>query len=185
MEISLERYFGTPQLLQLVGRTPSLEAPDNARLTLSTSAVRVTLLSPTGILFVKISDERPLRISDRQVLALAQVCTLALPLLSKVETLAFYEPGKSPSPLQWEDDIEITRWLELLRPFTAVKKLYLSEGCGLHIAPALQELVEGRMTEVLPTLENLFLSGLLPWGPVHEGIEQFVAARRLTVSRWD
>ncbi|KAF8481633.1 hypothetical protein DFH94DRAFT_402866 [Russula ochroleuca] len=161
MEITLEEYFGIRQLLQLVGRTPSLEAPDNARLIFSSSAVQVTLLSPTGKLFVNISDERrPLRISDRQVLALAQ----------------------------WED-IEITRWLELLRLFTAVKKLYLSEGCELHIAPALQELVEGRMTKVLPTLENLFLSGLLPWGPVHEGTEQFVAARQFTspvvVSRWD
>jgi hypothetical protein len=59
-----------------------------------------------------------------------------------------------------------------------------------RVAPALQELVGGRATEVLPTLENIFLEGFWPSGPVYEGIEKFVAARRLTshpvaVSRWD
>jgi hypothetical protein len=27
----------------------------------------------------------------------------------------------------WQDDVEITQWLELLRSFTAVNNLYLSE----------------------------------------------------------
>ena len=54
----------------------------------------------------------------------------------------------------------------------------------------LKELVEGRMTEVLPALENIFLEELEPSGPVREGIEQFVATRQVlshpvTVSRWD
>ena len=185
LEISVIMHFGTPQLLQLVDRTPSLAAPDNARFAFSPSNLRVTLLSQTGIFSVNIRNGYPFTITDRRVLALARVCTLVLPLLSTVENLVFYAPGYSSSQLQWEDHIEITRWLEILRPFTAVKSLYLSEGCGLHIAPALQELVEGTMIDVLPTLENLFLSGLSPSRPVHEGIEQFVAARQLTVSRWD
>ena len=54
-------------------------------------------------------------------------------------------------------------------------------------AAALQKLVG---TEVLPTLENIFLEGFQPTGTVHEGIEKFVAARRLidrpvAVSHWD
>ena len=69
----------------------------------------------------------PLRMTNI-VLALARVCTLALLLLSTVEDLAFYEPGDSPPQLRWENDIEVTQWLELLRPFIAVKNLYLSEG---------------------------------------------------------
>ena len=44
-----------------------------------------------------------------------------------------------------------------LRSFVAVKNLYLLEEFVPRIAPALQELVGGRMTEVLPTLENIFL----------------------------
>jgi hypothetical protein len=59
-----------------------------------------------------------------------------------------------------------------------------------RIAPALQELVGGRTTEVLPFLENIFLEGFQPSGPLHEGIEKFVATRRFTshpvaISRWD
>jgi hypothetical protein len=71
-----------------------------------------------------------------------------------------------------------------------VKNLYLCERIMPRIAPALQELVGARTTEVLATLENIFLKGLQPSGPLQEGIEKFVAARQLTshpvaVSRWD
>jgi hypothetical protein len=64
--------------------------------------------------------------------------------------------------------------------FTAVKSLYLSERCEPRVARALQELVEGRMMEVLPNLESLFLWGLRPSRPVHKGIVHFVTARQLT-----
>jgi hypothetical protein len=88
------------------------------------------------------------------------------------------------------DDVENTLWLDLLRSFVAVKNLYLSEEFVPRIAPALQELVGGRTTDILPTLENIFLEGLQTPGPQQEGIEKFVAARQLanrplTVSRWD
>jgi hypothetical protein len=90
-----------------------------------------------------------------------------------------------------EDNIEDILWLELLLPFTAVRDLYLSEAFAERVVPTLQELV-GRMTttEVLPTLQNIFLEGFPPSGPVQEGIRQFVASRQVTnhhiaVSRWD
>ncbi len=91
---------------------------------------------------------------------------------------------------RWQDDVENTLWLEVLHPFAAVKNLYLSKEFAPRIAPALQELVGGRTAEVLPTLENIFLEGLQPSGPLQEGIEKFVAARQLTshpvaVSHWD
>ena len=89
-----------------------------------------------------------------------------------------------------KDDIETGQWLQLLRPFTAVKNLYLSEEIVLCIGPALQELVGGRTTGVLPALQNISLKGLQPSGPVQEGIGQFVASRQVTsrpiaVYRWD
>jgi len=74
---------------------------------------------------------------------------------------------------------ENTRWLELLRPFSAVKNLYLTKEFTLHIVCALQELVGERVTEVLPTLENVFIDELQPLEPVHEVIKEFVAARQL------
>jgi hypothetical protein len=55
--------------------------------------------------------------------------------------------------------------------------------------PALQELVGDRMTEVLPTLQNIFLEEPHLSGPVQEGIQRLVATRQVSshpiaVSRW-
>jgi len=70
-----------------------------------------------------------------------------------------------------------------------VKGFYLCKKFTPRIAPTLQELVGGRVTEVLPTLQSLFLEEIHPSGPVQEGIDQFVAARQLAshpiaVSSW-
>ena len=49
--------------------------------------------------------------------------------------------------------------------------------------------MEGVVTDMLPSLQNIFLEGLRPTGPVHEAIGQFIAARQLsnhplTVDNW-
>jgi hypothetical protein len=56
----------------------------------------------------------------------------------------------------WQVNVENVLWLRLLHPFTSVKNLYLSEEIARRNVPTLQELVGGRATEVLPTLENIF-----------------------------
>jgi hypothetical protein len=76
--------------------------------------------------------------------------------------------------------IENTLWLELLLPFTAVTNLYPSEEFAPGIAAALQELVKGRITEVLPSLQNIFVEGFTPSEPFQENIGQFVTARQLS-----
>jgi hypothetical protein len=176
--------FGTPQFIQFISRIPKLKAPDQARLTFYDGAVRVRLLSQTfgyGDLNVGVSC----REQDWQVSSLGQVCSSVLPPLYTVEHLYVHKPQHLR--LDWEDDIEIPQWLELLHPFIAVKNLYLSKEFAPHVATSLQELVRGRMTELLPALQNFFLEGS---EPVHEGIRQFVAARQLSgnsigVSRWE
>jgi hypothetical protein len=178
--------FGTPQFIQFISRIPRLKAPDQARLTFYDRAVRVRIVSQAfgyGDLNVGISCRQ----SDWQLSSLAQVCSSCLPPLSTVEHLYIHKPQHLQ--LDWQADVEITQWLELLHPFIAVKNLYLSKEFAPHIASSLQELVGGRVTEVLPTLQNLFLEGLQPSEPVHKGIGQFVAARQLSgypiaVSRW-
>jgi len=60
----------------------------------------------------------------------------------------------------------------------------------LHYALALRELAGERVTKVLPTLQNLFIEGLEPSGPIQEALGQFVAARQLSglpvvIHRWD
>jgi hypothetical protein len=95
-----------------------------------------------------------------------------------VESLYVYE--SQYLQLDWEDEIRVenTEWLDLLRPYTAVKNLYLSKVFGPGIVRALQGFVAGSTAVVLPTLQTVFLEGLQPSGPVQEDIGQFVAARQ-------
>jgi hypothetical protein len=179
--------FDTPHLIQFICRTPRLKAFEKARVTFDGGAATVNLSSLTsghGELQVYILC----RELDWQVSSLEQVSTLSLPRLPALEDLYIHEGPSSRA--HWKDNIENELWLELLHPFTTVKNLYLSEEFALRIGPALQELVGGRATEALPTLEKIFLEGLPPSGPVQEGIGKFVATREVTshpivVSRWD
>ena len=114
---------------------------------------------------------------DWQLSSLKQFCTSCLPFLSNLKDLYIVETKRLQK--YWKDNIENREWLELLHSFTAVKTLYLSKELAPLIGPALQELVEGRTTELLPTLENIFLEGLESSGHVQKGIGKFVAARQV------
>jgi hypothetical protein len=171
-----EIIFDTPQFFQFISRNPTLRAPEKGRIAFSYDAVTVKFPS-------QISDHRglsvdiPCKASGWQLSAVEQVCTSSLPPVSTLEDLYILEFPRWRPRLQ--DDVEDTLWLEVLRPFVAVKNLYIFEEFAPRIAPALQELVGARTTDVLPTLENIFLAGLQPSGPLQEGIEKFVAARQL------
>ena len=179
--------FDTPKTTQFISRTPLLGPLEKACLTFRNDTADVCLSSQSST-FDQILVKIPCEEFDWQVSSLEQVCTSSLSLLSKLEDLLILENTNSPP--NWKDNIENTLWLELLHPFIAVKNLYLSEKFASCIAPALQELVGGRTTEVLPALQNLFLEGLQPSGPDQEGIVKFVATRQLsgrpiTVSLWE
>ncbi len=182
--------FDTPELIQFISRTPPLgRAYDEAHLIFHSQAALVRLR-----LHPELSGQRMIQVqilcqaSNWQLSSLAQICNLPLRLLLTMEYLYIYEDQHSQ--LNREDDIDYTEWLELLLPFTAVKNLYLSKQLAPRIAPALQELTGDRTTEVLPSLENVFLEGFLPSEPVQEGIRQFISARQLTnrpvaISVWE
>jgi hypothetical protein len=178
--------FNTPQLFQLISRRPTLRALERAHIAFDSESAIVRFRSQTSddLLSVRILCNG----SERQLSSLQQVCTSSFPFLSTLEDLYVY--NFRTWLLRWQGDVENTLWLDLLRSFVAVKNLYLLVGSVPRIAPALQELVGGRTTDILPTLKNIFLEGFQPSGPLHEGIEKFAAARRLTsypvaVSRWD
>ena len=179
--------FDTPRLMQFISRTPTSKALEKAHIILRNRSASLNLLSWTSG-DVKVNVEILCQGSDWQLSTLEQVCTSCLPPLSMLEDLYTYEDPHSI--LDWKYDIENGLWLQLLHPFIAVKNLYLSKQFALRIGPALRELVEGRMMEVLPALQNISLRGLQPSGPVQEDIRQFVASRQvtsrpITVSRWD
>jgi hypothetical protein len=173
-----------PQFFKFICRTP-LKALDEAHVTFDSVGATVEVKSASyGELSVDISC----RELDWQVSSLEQLCTSCLPPLSTLEDLYICEDSNWQAYRQ--DNIENAQWPELLHPFRAVKNLYLSKESALRIVPALQELVEGIATEVLPTLNSIFLQGLEPSGPIQEGIGKFVAMRQITshpivVSRWD
>jgi hypothetical protein len=171
----------TPEFNQFISRTPTLRGYDEARLMFLTSEVRFRLrpFQPEPSNQRKVEVKFLCRAPGREVSTLARICTLSLRLLLTMEDL--YIDGMLSSPLPfWEDEIENTEWLDLLRPFTAVKNLYLSQRISPRIALVLKELTGGRTTEVLPALQNVLLEGFRPSEPVHNGIAQFISARQLT-----
>jgi hypothetical protein len=175
--------FDTPQFIQLISRSPELKALKKAHVAFDDSYAHVILSSMYGLLHVVI----PCSEFNRQVSSLEQICTSSLPPLSTLEDLYIYEnPSSHPD---WQENIDNTAWLELLHPFSAVKNLYLSWRFTPLIGLALQELIGGRMTEVLPTLQNILLEGFETSGPDQEGVQEFVSARQVShhiaISCWD
>ena len=171
--------FDTPQLIQFISRTQTLETPNIVQVVFGNDSVWVNLQRRAFKRdFEEAEIEISCRVADRPLSLLAQICT-SLPLLSTTESLYIY---RHISSSDWKTDIENAEWLELLRPFTAVKDLYISMEFGPRIAPALQELTGGRTTDVLPTVQNLFLEGFQPsrLDQEIEGIGQFISARQLT-----
>ena len=178
--------FHTPELIRFVSRSSTLKAPNKAHVVFASQSTLVTLLpQASNEEFFKVTNL--CREPDWQLSSLAQICTTSLPLLSTTENLFIYAYD---SQLDWKDGIENIEWLELLLPFTAVKNLYLSKQFALRIAPVLQEITVGGTTEVLSTLQNLYLEGFRPSESVQEGIERFVSARQLAnrpvaISVWE
>jgi hypothetical protein len=184
--------FDTPQFIQFICRTPRLKALKKAKVAFEVDSAGVNLTSQTpgyGELNVKILC----RELDWQVSSLEQLCTSCLPPLSTVEDLYIYHAFHQRVVWQdtVEDRIENVLWLTPLLSFTTLKNLYLSQELAPRIMSALQELVESMTTEVLlPTLQNIFLEGFRPLGPVPKAIGQFVTARQVTghpivVAPWD
>jgi hypothetical protein len=176
----------TPQFTDFISRTPNVKAHDEARLVFANWHVSVTIPETfEGAVDLGITYGQ----SYWQLVSLAQVCGLSSlqAFISPVERL--YVVENIFLGLQWQNDTESSRWLEIFRPFTSVKSLYISRQFAPHIVSALQELGK-RVTEVLPNLQTVFLEEMPLLGPVQEAIGQFVAARQLSshpvvVSRWE
>ena len=167
--------FDTPQLVRFISHTPKWKVFEKAYITLWDHAAKVNFSSQTSR-YENFTVTILCKGLDWQVSSLEQVCTSCLPPLYMLEDLNFRWDWHSPP--DWNDSVENRQWLELLRPFMAVKNLYLSDKSASCIAPALQELVEGRTTDVLPALQKIFLNWLDSSGSVQESIGQFVATRQ-------
>ena len=169
-------YFDGPQLAQFISRTPILEGC-GAEVKFDDSFARVGLNFSSKHFEIGNSCGDP----NGQFSFVAQVCNSCLPPLSTIEVLYIEHRYRK------NDSIKNTLWLELLHSFPAVKNLYLSKDFAPGIVAALKEVVG---TEVLPSLQNIFVQALEPSGPFQEIFGQFIAAREssghsITISVWD
>ena len=170
--------FDTPLLRYFISRTEIIKPHYRANVAFYDHRAEVIFSLQEGMavhegLFLEISCTP----SDWQLSSLAEVCSSSLPPLYTLEHLKILWRRS-----YWQSDTESTQWLELLRPFRAVKNLVLSRGSALLVAPALRELAGESMIEVLPMLENLHLEGPKRLKRVKEAeaIRQFIAARQLS-----
>jgi hypothetical protein len=177
-------FRNNPQVTQFISRTPKFKAHNKAQVHFYDREVWATLSQASdGELKLGMSCSP----SDQRLSSLAQLCSSSFPQahFSAVEHL--YIDGFQRL---WRNDIDKSQWLGFLHPFIAVKCLYISQGFVTRVAPALQDLVGERETEVLPVLQTLFLEETPPQIPVQEFVGRFVAARQQTghpiaVSRWE
>ena len=171
--------FNCPRLVQFINHTPRLRGHDEAHLRYHDSTATVALRYRTPKYdFDDLQINIPCIGRARQFLSInLEVCNFFLHPLSTVEDLYIDEFCRL---LLENDAIENDSWLKLLRPFTAVKNLHLSGQFAPGIAAALGELVGRRITEGLPSLQNILLRGFSQSGPFQEGIGQFLAARQLS-----
>ena len=169
--------FNAPHFRAFFARTKMFEAHKRATMIFDNHAVCLQLDPGSSGQF-----SCALRIKctklDWQLSSMAQVCSSSLPPLFTLERLDIL---KHPFlPQKQDDDVENTQWLELLRPFTALKDLHPINDLARLVAPALQALsTGGDVTEVLPALQNLVID-IQPSGLIQEAILQFVSARQLS-----
>jgi hypothetical protein len=168
--------FDIPQLAQFMGRTTRFQTLDEAHVVFQYCDVLVKSLPPTETYAEKFALKILCEEWERQLPSLAGLLTSLFPSFYTVERLCIY--GSRYITYRWKEDIRNMQLLDILRPFTAVKHLYLSEEFAQCLASALQELVGERVAGELPSLESLSLEGLPPSGSVQEGIGRFVAARQ-------
>ena len=127
--------FDTRQFIRFVNRTPTFKAVERGHLTFGDDGARVKLSSVSSLtpLLGRLSVKIPCRELDRQVSSLEQVFTSSLRPLSTLEDLYIHKVLYSR--LHWHDDIDNALWLDLLRPFFAVKEsLHVQDICATYRA---------------------------------------------------
>ena len=177
--------FDIPQLSQFINRIESFNRL-NATVSFLNHDASVLFSSETdGRLLLRFLCNQ----ADGQLSSVTRLCGMSLHPISTSESLTVTIGWGNPQHFG-QFDIGPSQWEEFLYPFTDVKILFLDEDVGPHITTVLQGLVGERVTQVLPTLQSLFIKGLQSSGPTREAAESFVAARQhfghpVTIHRWE
>jgi hypothetical protein len=184
LSVNLCNAVHSPQLARFIGRAPRFKANDEAEIVFFDKIISFKLASQAiGHEGPVVSIQSTLSVSN-----MAHICTPPFPPFSALERLCIYDVVHVGAT--WREVMNNTQWLEILRPFTTVKNLYICQLLAPQIVSSLQELVDGGMIEVLPILQNIFIEGLRPSRPVRERIELLVSTRQLSghpinISQWN
>ena len=176
-----------PQFHEFIDRADRIKTFTQAEVHLDTEELEVIF---------KVPSNRGLGIScwtsDPPLVAMMRLFEKLLSIPSQVERLELHE---FEIEQEWQDGTENSDWLRLLHPFVSVKSLYVDAGLAPFIVSALEELTEERVTEVLPSLENLVIEDLESDASddsefVEETIRSFISMRQLSghpviLRRWD
>ena len=96
-----------------------------------------------------------------QIDSATQVCSALRMVLSDVEELTL-DLGADVMPLYWDNalGLDSVLWLELLLPFTGVKKLHIGRSLIFELSQALESIAGGLALDFLPGLQCLEVQ---PW----------------------
>ena len=163
------------ELAKFVRRADKLSLVDQARVAFYSDEVHIALPQK------EYDDRKTLMLylacpeSDLRLSYLAEICASCLPTLYPFQVLRIGAEDYPP----WEDVVDSPdpQWLDLLCLFSCVKDLRLSGSAPLRVSKILRGLPAERVAEVLPALNNIFISGLKRFGPVREAISGFEDAR--------
>ena len=173
-----QRVLDTRRLRYFISHTEAFKPLYRADIDMVDSSVSLRIFSRGATAdheLLKFTTSR--KPSDYQLFTrFAQFCVSALPPLPTLERLEIRKSGR-----HWQDPIIDIEWLDLLRPFTSVRELVLSEIAARHIAPALRRgITVENVIDILPALQDIFMKVSARSGPTKEAIEQFVETRRLS-----
>jgi hypothetical protein len=141
--------FFVPRLSQFIGRTANLELAQCRRAQARFHINDVSLELGEGHSPSRLILHISCKWVDWQVSHLARILGQSPAIVAGVVHLYIVDMHLEPG---WQDDIDDIDWLQLFRPFTAVKKLHGSEQLARHIALALDAASGEMVTEVLPDL---------------------------------
>ena len=179
MEITLfhQEVLEVSELAKFVRRADRLSSADRAAVAYMSDRISVRLAKKLmGVGAQTLELELLCHKSQFRLSYLVQLCVSCLPNPSPFDCLLIQAQQSS-----WRDAIGDLgpQWLDLLCPFSNVKRLRLAKHVAYPVAQALGGLQAERVLEVLPALEIVFMSELEPFGPVKEAISEFSDMRQL------
>jgi hypothetical protein len=173
MKFSDRPTLDVPRIALFIGRTKTFESLNEAYIYFDRDFLEVVLSSregATGDKMLKLSLKW--RGSAWELWCLTQSCR---PPDFESSDFCIFEGVLFP---RWVSHTNNAAWMELVRLFTAIEYMYLSNGLAGFIGPALQGLTGEKVTGVLPVLRDIFVE-LYALGYLQEALGEFIAARRL------